>query len=508
MKRYIKWKEIRMITEPISRRHFLRTIAAGAAGVAVPRLLYGGNRPAKKYNFLFLLADDQRADSIHAYGNNYIQTPNLDKLIARGFSFRQNYCLGSKGGAVCVPSRAMINSGRSYFNVDPRMTGVKIMPELLRENGYTTFATGKWHNKEQSFLRGFEIGEALYFGGMADHTKVSVVDLGPEGEFVNKRVGDKFSSELFTNAAIEFLENHKEDKPFYAYVAYTAPHDPRNPPMKYRQMYYKNRPPLPKNFKPQHPFDNGHMVGRDENLAPWPRTEDVIRDQLAEYYGLVTHLDEHVGRVLEALQKSRHADNTIVIYAADHGLALGSHGLLGKQSIYEHSMGCPLIFAGPGIPKGGSTKAFSYLLDIFPTVCGLTGLKAPPGVEGKDLRPIWQGRADGVRDSVFLSFSKIQRSVRDERWKLIRYPQINHTQLFDLKNDPDELNNLADEPSQAEHVKQMLKQLKGWQQKVGDSLPLTVANPKPKQIDMTGRSRKPDRWQPDWIVRKYFEIEK
>ena len=140
---------------------------------------------------------------------------------------------------------------------------------------------------------------------------------GPGGTFVNKRVSEKFSSELFTNAAIEFLENHKGDKPFYAYVAYTAPHDPRNPPMKYRQMYYKKRPPLPKNFKPQHPFDNGHMVGRDENLAPWPRTEDIIRDQLAEYYGLVTHLDEHIGRVLEALRKSRHADNTIIIYAAD-----------------------------------------------------------------------------------------------------------------------------------------------------------------------------------------------
>ena len=493
-----------MIQNTISRRNFLRKFVTGAAAVAIPRVLYSSNLYAKKYNFLFLLADDQRADSIHAYGNNYIQTPNLDKLIARGFSFRQNYCLGSNGGAVCVPSRAMINSGRSYFNVDSRMTGVKIMPELLRENGYTTFATGKWHNKEESFLRGFEIGKALYFGGMADHTKVPVVDLGPEGTFVNKRVGEKFSSELFTNAAIEFLENYKEDKPFYAYIAYTAPHDPRNPPMKYRQMYYKNRPPLPKNFKPQHPFDNGHMVGRDENLAPWPRTEEVIRDQLAEYYGLVTHLDEHIGRVTEALRKSRHADNTIIIYAADHGLALGSHGLLGKQSIYEHSMGCPLVFAGPGIPKGGSTKAFSYLLDIFPTVCGLTGLQVPPGVEGKDLRPIWEGRADGVRDSVFLSFSKIQRSVRDKRWKLIRYPQINHTQLFDLENDPDELNNLADEPSQAGRIKQMLQQLKGWQQKVGDNLPLTVANPKSKQIDMTGRKRKPDRWQPDWIVRKYF----
>ena len=497
-----------MIQNTISRRNFLRTIAAGAAAVAIPRVLYSSNLPAKKYNFLFLLADDQRADSIHAYGNNYIQTPNLDKLIARGFSFRQNYCLGSNGGAVCVPSRAMINSGRSYFNVDSKITGVKIMPELLRENGYTTFATGKWHNKEESFLRGFEKGKALYFGGMADHTKVPVVDLGPEGNFINKRVGENFSSELFTNAAIEFLENHKGDKPFYAYVAYTAPHDPRNPPMKYRQMYYRNRPPLPKNFKPQHPFDNGHMVGRDESLAPWPRTEDVIRDQLAEYYGLVTHLDEHIGRVTKALRKSRHADNTIIIYAADHGLALGSHGLLGKQSIYEHSMGCPLVFAGPGIPKGGSTKAFSYLLDIFPTVCGLTGLQDPPGIEGKDLRPIWEGRADGVRDSVFLSFSKIQRSVRDERWKLIRYPQINHTQLFDLKNDPDELNNLADEPSQAGQVKQMLQKLKQWQQKVGDDLPLTVANPKPKEIDLTGRQRKPDRWQPDWIVRKYFETGK
>jgi len=497
-----------MITDTISRRNFLRTFAAGAAAVAMPGVLYGNKQPAKKYNFLFLLADDQRADSVHAYGNNYIQTPNIDKLIARGFSFRQNYCLGSNGGAVCVPSRAMINSGRSYFNVDSRMTGVKIMPELLRENGYTTFATGKWHNKEESFLRGFEKGKALYFGGMADHTKVPVVDLGQKGEFINERVGEKFSSELFTNAAIEFLENHKGDKPFYAYVAYTAPHDPRNPPMKYRQMYYKNRPPLPKNFKPQHPFDNGHMVGRDENLAPWPRTEEVVRDQLAEYYGLVTHLDEHIGRVTEALRKSRHAENTIIIYAADHGLALGSHGLLGKQSIYEHSMGCPLVFAGPGIPKGGSTKAFSYLLDIFPTVCGLTGLKAPAGVEGKNLRPIWEGRADGVRDSVFLSFSKIQRSVRDKRWKLIRYPQINHTQLFDLKNDPDELNNLADEPSQAGRIKQMLKQLKGCQQKVGDSLPLIVANPRPKQIDMTGRKRQPDRWQPDWIVKKYFETNK
>jgi len=488
----------------ISRRDFLRTLAAGAAVLAAPNALWSGDEPENRPNILFLLADDQRADTIGAYGNDHIKTPNLDKLVARGFSFRRNYCLGSNGGAVCVPSRAMINSGRSYFNVSAKLSGVKIMPELLGEKGYVTFATGKWHNREESFLRGFQKGKAIFFGGMANHTKVPVVDLSEGGKLVNKRVGEKFSSELFTNAAIEFLENYNEDKPFFAYVAFTAPHDPRNPPEEYRQMYYKNRPPVPKNFMPQHPFDNGHMTGRDESLAPWPRTEEVIRDQLAEYYGLITHLDKHIGRVLETLRKSKHADNTIIIYAADHGLALGSHGLLGKQSIYEHSMSCPLIFAGPGIPKGGSTEAFSYLLDIFPTVCGLTGIQPPAGVEGKNLQPIWTGDAEEVRDHVFLSFARIQRSVRDEQWKLIRYPQINHTQLFDLQNDPYELHNLAGEAAQAGRVEKMLKLLRKCQQQVGDDLPLTVANPKPKEIDMTGHDRRPDRHQPEWIRKKYF----
>ena len=487
-----------------SRRVFLKRFAAGLAALAVPGTLSGGNTAWRRPNILFLLADDQRADTIGAYGNSHIKTPNLDKLVASGFSFRRNYCLGSNGGAVCVPSRAMIHSGRSYFNVDSKMTGVKIMPEVLGENGYTTFATGKWHNRQESFLRGFQKGKAVFFGGMADHTKVPVVDLSPEGKLVNKRTGEKFSSELFTNAAIEFLENYREDKPFFAYVAFTAPHDPRNPPVKYRRMYYENRPPLPKNFMPQHPFDNGHMVGRDESLAAWPRTEDVVRDQLAEYYGLITHLDEHIGRILKALRNSGHAENTIIIYAADHGLAVGSHGLLGKQSVYEHSMGCPLIFAGPGIPKGKSTQAFSYLLDIFPTVCSLTGTQVPSDVEGKNLRPIWEGKASKVRDAVFLSFSKIQRSVRDERWKLIRYPKIDHTQLFDLQDDPHELHNLAKDPAQAGRVQRMLGLLARCQQKVGDDLPLTVPAPSPMEIDLTGRERKPDRWQPQWIRRKYF----
>ena len=130
-------------------------------------------------------------------------------------------------------------------------------------------------------------------------------------------------------------------------------------------------------FLPQHPFQNAPQAtsGRDEGLAPWPRTKKMISDQLCEYYGLVTHLDEQVGRVLSALQKSGHADNTIIVYTADHGLAMGSHGLLGKQNVYEQSMQCPLILSGPGIPKGKSSEAFTYVHDLYATLCNLAKVK-------------------------------------------------------------------------------------------------------------------------------------
>lgn len=348
---------------------------------------------AGKPNILFLFADDQRADTIASLGNPHIKTPNIDKLVSSGFTFRTNYCFGGNSGAVCVPSRAMLMTGKTWFHVDTAsLKGARLLPEVLHENGYVTFGTGKWHNGQPSWLRAFQQGKNIFFGGMADHTKVPIRDLGLDGKLTEVRTGEKFSSELFADAAIEFLRNQDGKKPFFAYVAFTAPHDPRMPPMAFREMYYRNLPPLPGNFLPQLPFDNGMMKGgRDENLAPWPRTESVIRDQLAEYYSMITHLDGQIGRVLEALKQTGQADNTLIIYAADNGLALGSHGLLGKQSVFEHSMRVPLIFVGPGIPQGKSTQAFSYLLDVFPTLCDLIGVQPPADLEGESLHPC--GRA-------------------------------------------------------------------------------------------------------------------
>jgi arylsulfatase A-like enzyme len=459
-----------------------------------------------KPNILFLFADDQRADTIAAHGNLHIRTPNLDKLAASGFSFRGNYVCGGNSGAVCIPSRAMLMTGKTWFHVDTTsLKNERLLPEFLGGHGYVTFGTGKWHNGQPSWLRAFQKGKTVMFGGMSDHTQVPVHDLGPDGKLTPVRTGEKFSSELFADSVIEFLQTHDSQEPFFAYVAFTAPHDPRQPPLAFREPYYRSLPPLPVNFLPQLPFDNGMMIGgRDENLGAWPRTEAMIRDQLAEYYGLITHMDEQIGRILGALEATGQAKNTIVIFAADNGLALGSHGLLGKQSVFEHSMRTPLIIAGPGIPGGKSTAAFTYLFDLFPTLCNVLALGPPADLEGESLRPLWEGGKQRVRDSVFLPFLEIQRAVRDERWKLIAYPKIGHLQLFDLQTDPHETINLVDRPENAGHVARLQKLMKEWQAKVGDPLELPTVNQSPPRIDLTGRARTPDQWQPDWIVKKYF----
>lgn len=457
---------------------------------------------AERPNILFLFADDQRADTIGAWGNRHIRTPNLDRLVKRGYSFRNNYCFGSNSGAVCVPSRAMLMSGRTWLDVKSNLDDTRLLPEILREVGYVTFATGKWHNGRESLLRAFPEARSVFLGGMDDHTKVPVFDIA-NGATSGTRTAKKFSSEEFADAAIGFLQQHKSAQPFFCYVAFTTPHDPRNPPERYREMYYRKPPPLPRNFQPLPTVNNGFVRNiRDENLAAYPRTEKIIREQLCEYYGLITHLDEQVGRVLEVLEKSGLAKNTLVIYAADHGLALGSHGLLGKQSVYEHSMKSPLIIAGPGVPRGRSTEAFTYLLDLFPTICAAASAPLPEKVAGHNLAPLWTGEKKAVRESVFLPFTDAMRAVRDERWKLIVYPGINHQELFDLRRDPHEMKNLAD--AKPEQVQRLTKLMHEWQARVGDTNPLSSPNPGPKTVRLDDFQRKPDPWQPAWIVEKYF----
>ncbi|WP_202944925.1 sulfatase-like hydrolase/transferase [Lentisphaera araneosa] len=461
---------------------------------------------SQKPNFVFLFADDQRADTIRAHGNDFIHTPNLDRLAESGFSFKNNYCAGSYSGAVCVASRAMLMTGR-YWNNIPNVkkngwASLDLLPTYLKEKaGYETYIIGKWHNGLHTLRAAFQNGASVYMGGMADHTDFEVQDF-VAGQLQAKRRAKEFSSTEFANSAIKYIEEAPSDKPFFLYVAFMAPHDPRNPPDEYRQRYYKNRPPLAKNYKALHPFRNVKFTtqGRDEGLASWPREKSVISDQLCEYYGLVTHLDEQVGRIIDAIDQSKHADNTIIIYTADHGLAMGSHGLLGKQNVYEHSMKAPLIISGKTVPNGESA-AFNYIHDLYATLCDYARIAKPEAVDAKSLRPLIEGEIKQIHEAMFLPFQDVQFAINDGRWKLHIYPQIDHYLLFDLENDPDEIHSLEAPNKKAE----MLKLMKAWQAKTGSQAPLVVANPEPKEVDYSKLEQRLDKWQPQWIQEKYFK---
>jgi len=229
-------------------------------------------------------------------------------------------------------------------------------PEIFRKAGYRTIGVGKWHNDRTAFNRAFSAGGAIFFGGMTNQWHVPVYDYDPAGLYPRgaAHISDIFSSELFANTAIQFIQTVK--KPFVLYVAFTAPHDPRTPPAEFANMYPPDSIVLPPNFLPEHPFDNGEMTVRDEMLLPVPRTPEAVRKELAAYYGMISNMDAQIGRILDALCASGHGTNTLVVFASDHGLAIGSHGLLGKQNLYEHSMRAPLIFAGPGITPNRQSK--------------------------------------------------------------------------------------------------------------------------------------------------------
>ena len=432
-------------------------------------------------NIIFLLADDQRAGTIHALGNAEVITPNLDKIANEGITFNNAYLAGAMNGAVCAPSRAMLMTGRSLFNIDP--TGNTIAPEhitlpkALANSGYNTFHIGKWHNGHAAFSRSFDSGSKIFFGGMHSQYNVPTYEFSPEGDYSNDKqnpLSPKHSSELYADAGVKFIQNYNSEKPFFLYLAFQAPHDPREMPEEYLDMYDRANISLPPNFMPVHPFDNGELDIRDEWLAGYPRTPEEVKANIVAYYAMITQLDEQIGRVLEALDKKELTENTIIVFSADNGLAVGQHGLMGKQNLYEHSVHVPLIFKGKGIAKGESRDAMAYLYDIYPTLCELAGVEVPSTVEGLSLKPVIENTVKSVRESMFFSYKNFQRAVRKEDWKLIMYNVGGNikTQLFNLKTDPFETKSLSTDPLHASKLKEMNQVLRSQMKEYNDEVDL------------------------------------
>jgi arylsulfatase A-like enzyme len=459
----------------ISRRSFLRHVGAAAVAGMVRPTESAPSTAKGKPNVLFIFTDDQRFDTIAALGNPNIVTPGLDRLAKRSFVFRNAYCLGGNTGAVCIPARNMTMSGCAWFgfNYDrgrKRVVEKNTMhadpakptfPKSMRAAGYETYYSEKSGTANLPQIQ-------VQF----DHRQnVHMVNALATGRPARKVVDD----------AVAFLRSKRDtSRPFFMYLGLPCPHDPRWSTKQFRDLYDPAKLPLPPNYKPKYPWNIDQMV-RDEFLEAWPRTKDAIRSQLHDYYALISSMDHDIGRLLDGLDELKLTDETIVIFSSDQGIAIGSHGLMGKQNIYEDTMKVPLLLAGPGIAKGES-DALAYIHDIFPTTCDLVDAPVPKGLDGRSLAPVIRGKAAKVRDTALLAYKSAQRSVRDERWKLLRFPQIDRTQLFDLQNDPHETKDLSADPAQKKRIDRMMKLLAAEQKRYGDTAPLTVDTPKPAEL--------------------------
>jgi arylsulfatase A-like enzyme/lysophospholipase L1-like esterase len=439
----------------MNKKVILTTLALlfGLSGIST---LLAQSKAGNKPNILVILTDDQSYETIHALGNKEIVTPNMDLLVKNGTTFTQAHIMGGLSGAICCPSRAMLMSSRSLFHL--RKDGQYIpasdrtFPELFRAKGYTTFATGKWHQDKATFNRSFSEGDNIFFGGMlrpdrGGQYRPELNHYDSSGQYQQPFFGDDFSSVYFADAAIGFLKKQQEsENPFLMYVAFTSPHDPRTPPSWYGHSYRPDEISLPLNFLPEHPFDNGELRIRDETLLPFPRTKAAVKEEMAKYYSMVSEADYQIGRILAMLKKTGKDKNTIVVFAGDNGLSVGQHGLMGKQNPYESAIRVPLVFTGPGIPKNKRVAEYVYLNDIYPTLCHLTGTPVPATVEGKSMGAAFGNGPFKGRDQVFFAYLNLQRAVVENGFKLVLY-NVNgqsHTQLFNLKEDHFELHNLAE----------------------------------------------------------------
>jgi len=444
----------------------------------------------KPLNVLFILTDDQAPDTVSAFGNKNINTPSLDSLANQGMRFSHVFNQGAWSGAVCLPSRQMINTGRHLYRTgldargvnDPRFAAKHAtFGETFKNSGYDTFQTGKWHLSMDVWRRSFTHGKAIHKNGMSRHEKGGHWDAEftdfdstkPENQAFTDYKGGKHTSEVVANAAVDFLAKRNDNsKPFMMYVGFLAPHDPLHAPDEYLARYPENKIQLPKNFKKYHPFDQGDYYLRDEVLAGFPRSSKEIKGKISKYYAMIEHTDEQIGRILKQLEQSGQAENTLIIYTSDHGLAMGKHGLMGKQNQYDHSVRAPFIVKGPNIPEGTTATGMFYLNSVFPTAAELANIEIPASVDAPSIVPLIKGEKDVAYNTVYGAYRHFQRMVRSQDYKLIYYPMIKRTQLFDMKADPLEMHDLSKIPKYQQQIQTMMAELQEWKTVVEDPLEL------------------------------------
>jgi len=282
---------------------------------------------------------------------------------------------------------------------------------------------------------------------------------------------------------LDFIDDaSNSDDPFFMYLAFNAPHDPRQSPKSFLDQYPIENISLPENWLPEYP--NKEEIGnpktlRDEALAPFPRTPYAIKTHIREYYAIITHLDQQIGEILAALKKSGKDKNTYIFFTGDHGLSVGRHGLLGKQNMFDHSIRVPLLMVGPDIPKKHKIDQEVYLQDIMATSLELANIKPTNTIEFNSLLSTAKGTSQEkiYKNGIYGAYIDYQRMIRKDGFKLIVYPKIKKTVLFDIKNDPLEINDLSSNENYSKKKIDLFTGLQSLQKKFGDPLDLTSLVP-------------------------------
>lgn len=439
---------------------------------------------AEKPNILFIFADDMAYEAIGSLGLTEVKTPHLDKLFASGTQFTHAYNSGGWNGAICVASRNMMMTGRYLWHAqreEKNMGDRRLWPQLMSDAGYTTYMTGKWHVRMNAGDLFDHVGDVR--PGMPNQVKKGYnrplagkpdpwdpTDRSNNGFWK----GGKHWSEVEADTAIKFLNMAKKDtKPFFFYLAFNAPHDPRQSPQEYLDMYPVEKIKTPENYLDAYPHRKvmkaPHSL-RDEKLAPMPRTEHAVKVARREYFALITHMDAQIGRVLDTLEKNGQRDNTYIVFTADHGLGCGRHGLLGKQNMYDHSVRVPYVVVGPEIEAGETISSPIYIQDTVPTALEAAGAEVPDHIQYQSYIPVLRGEAEG-RQHIYNAYLKdAQRAMTKDGHKLILYPGGKIARLFDLENDPFEKNDLLAKGKGKEIARKLFKVLKSEAKLHGDQL--------------------------------------
>ena len=453
--------------------------------LAVGSLAMVSQAKVKRPNVLFIIADDQSPFDFKSYNpSSPLIAPAIDNLSAEGMTFDQAYHMGSMSGAVCSPSRTMIMSGRTLWHLPPRgkkhlkreqgiTRGKDILnntlPAVFNRAGYDTMRTCKKGNSYETANAQFTVRHDAGKRGGTHET-----GSGWHGDRVMEYLSER--------------EMDKDEDPFFIYFGFSHPHDTRDgtPELlkKYGAVNHRDRtslpptnakaPKLPLNWLPKHPFHHGHPGLRDEVSVSgvWERRDEVtIRNEIGRQLACGENIDHQVARVLKKLEAMGELENTYVFYTADHGMAIGRHGLQGKQNLYEHTWRVPLFVKGPGIKPGSRAPGNVYLLDVMATFCDLAGIKPPATCEGISFKPVLMGEKETTREVLYGAYcggtKPGMRSVRKGDWKLIKYDvmdgRVRETQLFNLKENPHEY-------IQQNHEPQVMA--------------LSGAKPKPNQINL------------------------